>query len=191
MPTSAPIVADRAAGAASTWNSISISRSPSQRACRSCWSSIRMPDLTWSRTWQEPPGTQAARWDRRARLLAMGSRHARLCAGPRRRRRSGPSRSVSGVTRPERGTNLWISDPAQSLPQWWDMAWPRTASRRHHRTHLRLPALRLDLGRRFPADSAGLRRPGPPSGTLTGCTIDSRDDERAAPRRAHVSRCDG
>lgn len=35
-----------------------------------------------------------------------------------------PSNVLSGVTRPHRGTNLWVSDPGQALPQWLELTWP-------------------------------------------------------------------
>ncbi len=38
----------------------------------------------------------------------------------------GPGNTVSGVNRPEKWTNLWISDPAAGFPQWleWELARP-------------------------------------------------------------------
>ena len=36
------------------------------------------------------------------------------------------SNIISGVTRPERGTNMWISDPAAGLPQAITMRWSDT-----------------------------------------------------------------
>ncbi len=35
----------------------------------------------------------------------------------------GASQILSGVTRPADGTNLWLSDPARSLPQWIELLW--------------------------------------------------------------------
>ena len=35
----------------------------------------------------------------------------------------GPSETLSGVTRPYKSTNLWKSDPAQTLPQWINLTW--------------------------------------------------------------------
>jgi len=35
-----------------------------------------------------------------------------------------PAQILSGVTRPHRTTNLWISEPAQPLPQWVELQWP-------------------------------------------------------------------
>ena len=34
-----------------------------------------------------------------------------------------PSQVVSGVTRPHRATNLWVSDANQPLPQWLELSW--------------------------------------------------------------------
>jgi hypothetical protein len=36
-----------------------------------------------------------------------------------------PAQVLSGVTRPHRLTNLWISDPDQPLPQWLELRWPQ------------------------------------------------------------------
>ena len=36
-----------------------------------------------------------------------------------------PRQVLSGVTRPHRATNLWLSDPAQPLPQWLELAWKK------------------------------------------------------------------
>jgi hypothetical protein len=35
---------------------------------------------------------------------------------------------ISGVTRPECWSNLWQSDPAQGLPQWIELRWPKPVS---------------------------------------------------------------
>ena len=79
---------------------------------------------------QEPPGTQAAQWDEELGYWRWlhGTLHTELVPG------SYPYRAVnvlSGVTRPEQATNLWVSDPARPLPQWLTLTWPEaiTASR--------------------------------------------------------------
>ena len=36
-----------------------------------------------------------------------------------------PENIISGVTRPEGGSNLWQSDPAQPLPQWIELRWDK------------------------------------------------------------------
>jgi len=38
----------------------------------------------------------------------------------------GPSNVTSGVTRPYQYTNLWKSDPGQTLPQWLELVWEDT-----------------------------------------------------------------
>jgi hypothetical protein len=81
------------------------------------------PTVSWSRTWFEPPGTQAAHWDDelgywRWEHGTLGVRVAPITEP------YGPAQVVSGVTRPERTTNVWISDPRQALPQWWEISWP-------------------------------------------------------------------
>ena len=35
----------------------------------------------------------------------------------------GPAQVLTGVTRPHRATNLWVSDPAQPLPQYLELSW--------------------------------------------------------------------
>jgi hypothetical protein len=35
-----------------------------------------------------------------------------------------PTLVLTGVTRPHRATNLWVSDAHQPLPQWLELAWP-------------------------------------------------------------------
>nr|MBA2467892.1 FAD-dependent oxidoreductase [Chloroflexia bacterium] len=82
------------------------------------------PALSWSRSWQEPPGTQAARWD--DDLGYWRWEHGTLgfalepVSAP-----YGPEEVLSGVTRPEIGANVWISDPNQPLPQAWELHWPQ------------------------------------------------------------------
>ena len=80
------------------------------------------PDVAWARIWQEPPGTQAAHWDHD--LGYWRWEHGTFGFGlDPASNPFGPEQVVSGVTRPERSTNLWISDPNQALPQWWEIAW--------------------------------------------------------------------
>jgi hypothetical protein len=81
------------------------------------------PGVAWARVWQEPPGTQAAVWDDtlgywRWEHGTLGFTLAPVSAP------FGPEQVTSGVTRPETTTNLWISDPAAPLPQWWEVTWP-------------------------------------------------------------------
>ncbi len=39
-----------------------------------------------------------------------------------------PANIISGVTRPEKFTNIWISDPLQAFPQWIELRWPEKRS---------------------------------------------------------------
>jgi hypothetical protein len=39
----------------------------------------------------------------------------------------GAAQALSGLTRPGDGTNLWLSDPARSLPQWFELSWDAPA----------------------------------------------------------------
>jgi hypothetical protein len=74
------------------------------------------PALDWALSWQEPPGTQAARWD--AELGYWRWLHGTL--GFDLAPISAPyaaANVLTGITRPEVGANVWISDPQQSLPQ--------------------------------------------------------------------------
>lgn len=79
--------------------------------------------VSWARVWQEPPGTQAASWD--AELGFWRWEHGTLgfalepVSSP-----YGGDQVLSGVTRPEVAANLWVSDPAASLPQSWEAVWP-------------------------------------------------------------------
>jgi hypothetical protein len=36
-----------------------------------------------------------------------------------------PAQVLTGVTRPHRSTNLWVSDANQPLPQWLELAWAK------------------------------------------------------------------
>lgn len=86
--------------------------------------SSESPDVKWVLTPHEPPGTQAAVWD--TELGYWRWLHGTLqfdvqpISAP-----FGPEQVLSGVTRPETATNMWISDPGQSLPQSLTVAWPK------------------------------------------------------------------
>ncbi len=84
-----------------------------------------LPDIAWLSSSQEPPGTQAARWDSELHYWRWlhGTLHTDISPTSRP---YGAANIVTGVTRPEVGTNVWVSDPAQPLPQWVDLHWPAT-----------------------------------------------------------------
>lgn len=79
--------------------------------------------VKWVLTPHEPPGTQSAVWD--PELGYWRWIHGTLqfdlqpVSSP-----FGPEQVLSGVTRPETATNMWISDPAQDLPQALTLTWP-------------------------------------------------------------------
>lgn len=81
------------------------------------------PDVSWGLSLQEPPGTQAGRWDESLGYWRWLHGTFRFSVEPE----SAPydaANVTSGTTRPERRANLWISDPAQSLPQLLQLDWP-------------------------------------------------------------------
>jgi hypothetical protein len=81
------------------------------------------PAVSWRLSSQEPPGTQAAVWDEDLGYWRWLHGTLRVAATPDSVL-YGACNVLSGVTRPERGPNLWVSDPAQPLPQQVEVAWP-------------------------------------------------------------------
>ncbi len=78
--------------------------------------------LSWVISAQEPPGTQAGKWDEDLGYWRWIHGTLEFETDPV----STPYHArniVSGVTRPERGTNMWISDPAAGLPQSIALRW--------------------------------------------------------------------
>jgi hypothetical protein len=83
------------------------------------------PGVSWARVWQEPPGTQAARWD--ADLGYWRWEHGTLgftlapVSAP-----FGPEQVTSGVTRPGNDDQSLDQRSHGALPQWWEVTWPET-----------------------------------------------------------------
>ncbi|MCO5225806.1 MAG: FAD-dependent oxidoreductase [Thermomicrobiales bacterium] len=77
----------------------------------------------WMLTPHEPPGTQAARWDTELGYWRWLHGTFEIALDPLSTP-FGPEQIASGVTRPETATNMWISDPARSLPQSLTITWP-------------------------------------------------------------------
>lgn len=81
------------------------------------------PHLQWLTTTEEPPGTQAGRWDHELGYWRWlhGSLWFEITpvSTP-----FGAEQVLSGVTRPEAGANMWISDPGLPLPQSLELRWP-------------------------------------------------------------------
>jgi hypothetical protein len=83
--------------------------------------------IDWADSPMEPCAMQRGEWsvDYSRRQPARRSHVIQVAPRPYP---YGPANVVSGVSRPERGPNLWISDPTQPLPQWIELSWsaPRT-----------------------------------------------------------------
>lgn len=78
--------------------------------------------LAWAISAQEPPGTQAAMWDDELGYWRWIHGSMIFETAPL----STPYRAeniISGVARPERGSNMWVSDPSRSLPQSITLRW--------------------------------------------------------------------
>lgn len=66
----------------------------------------------------------------------------------------GPENVTRGAARPETWPNIWISDPAQSLPQWIEFRWTRP-----HTFSKVVVAFDTDLNRTYWGMPAGFRAP--------------------------------
>lgn len=83
----------------------------------------------WGFSNEEPLGTQAGAWDKLADFepCPEGIRRHRgtyLFQVEPEIRPYGAEQVLSGVSRPERSTNLWMSDPEKPFPQWLELRWP-------------------------------------------------------------------
>ncbi len=82
-----------------------------------------LPGVAWCLSVQEPPGTQAARWDHDLGYWRWLHGTFQVAPAPESAP-YGPANVLSGVTRPEEGAGVWIADPARSLPQSLTLTWP-------------------------------------------------------------------
>ena len=78
--------------------------------------------VSWCLTLQEPLGTQAGKWSEELGYWAWFHGTLGFSLSPANLPYA-PANVATGMTRPEVGTNLWISDPAQPLPQSLTIAW--------------------------------------------------------------------
>lgn len=78
--------------------------------------------LSWAISAQEPPGTQAGMWDEELGYWRWIHGSLTFELDPVSRPYQ-PENVTSGVTRPERGVNMWISDPSRRLPQSISLTW--------------------------------------------------------------------
>lgn len=82
----------------------------------------------WQILAQEPPGTQAARWNNQ--LGYWRWLHGTFYVATEQPQQPyEPEQVLSGVARPERGANMWVSDPAVPIsaetPAWLELRWPK------------------------------------------------------------------
>jgi hypothetical protein len=84
---------------------------------------VRLPQaqgIAWGYSAHEPLGTQRTRWyEVFGRWDRVRGSHCFRVLPPARP--YGGANIVSGVARPERSANCWISDPTQPLPQWVEL----------------------------------------------------------------------
>jgi len=78
--------------------------------------------VEWAISSMEPYALQRAEWSMDYRRFQSVRQSHVLRAMPRPYPYS-PANVISGVSRPERGPNIWISDPGQPLPQWIELNW--------------------------------------------------------------------
>ncbi len=84
--------------------------------------------VSWAFSSEEPLGTQAGAWDRLNNFdppIYAIKRHrgTYLFKLKPESRPYGPEQVISGQTRPEKATNIWISDPSKGFPQWIELSW--------------------------------------------------------------------
>jgi hypothetical protein len=78
--------------------------------------------VSWAISAQEPPGTQAGMWDDELGYWRWFHGSLVVATDPVSTP-YGAGNIVSGITRPEQATNMWVSDPAQPLPQAVTLRW--------------------------------------------------------------------
>jgi len=91
-----------------------------------------LPDkqISWHASRKVIPGHMAMYAISPARMRRFGNGHTLAYRISPAQRPFGAAQVLSGVTRPHQATNLWVSDPAQPLPQYLELSWesPRAIS---------------------------------------------------------------
>ena len=80
--------------------------------------------LHWHASRKIIPGHMATYAISANRMRRFGNGHTLAYRITPAQKPFGPAQVLSGVTRPHCETNLWVSDPAQPLPQWLELSWP-------------------------------------------------------------------
>ncbi|MEI9997976.1 MAG: FAD-dependent oxidoreductase [Verrucomicrobiota bacterium] len=86
------------------------------------------PKVRWHAARKIIPGHMASYAISPNRMRRFGNGHTLAYRVTPAQRPFGAAQVLSGVTRPHRATNLWLSDSAQPLPQWLELAWPAPQS---------------------------------------------------------------
>jgi hypothetical protein len=82
------------------------------------------PNLDWHASGKIVPGHMAVYQISPNKMRRFGNGHTLAYRITPPQRPFTPDQILTGVTRPHRSTNLWISDPVQPLPQWIELQWP-------------------------------------------------------------------
>jgi hypothetical protein len=82
-------------------------------------------NLHWHAAQKFIPGHMAMYAISPNRMRRFGNGHTLAYKISPPQRPFSPSQALSGVTRPHRKTNQWVSDASQPLPQWLELAWPK------------------------------------------------------------------
>lgn len=82
-------------------------------------------NLHWHMAQKIVPGHMAMYAISPNRMRRFGNGHTLACKISPPQTSFSAAQVLSGVTRPHRATNLWVSDDTQPLPQWLELAWPK------------------------------------------------------------------
>jgi len=79
--------------------------------------------VEWGKEGDEPLGTQRAQWYNEFGLMErVRATHCFRVTPPLRPYEA--ANVINGISRPEAGANLWMSDPKESFPQWIELTFP-------------------------------------------------------------------
>ena len=81
--------------------------------------------LSWHAAQKIIPGHMAMYAISPNRLRRFGNGHTLAYKISPSQKPFTPAQVLSGVTRPHRTTNLWVSDATQTLPQWLELSWAK------------------------------------------------------------------
>lgn len=82
-------------------------------------------NLLWHAAQKIIPGHMAMYAISPTRMRRFGNGHTLAYKIAPPQKSFAATQTLSGVTRPHRATNLWVSDPRQELPQWLELSWAK------------------------------------------------------------------